>query len=321
VTRLRLGTRGSKLALWQASWAARALAALPRGPDVEVVVLKTKGDAVVDRPIEAVGTTGVFVKEIEEALVREEIDLAVHSLKDLETRMPEGLVLAAVPSRAPVEDCLVAGRPVTLATLPRGARIATGSPRRKALLRERRPDLRFEPLRGNVPTRVERVLGGAADATVLARAGLQRLEMTGSVHEVLDPRAFPPAPGQGALGIQCREGDGDLRAVLALLDDGAARTATTAERAFLRTLGSGCHMAAGAWGRMGPDGKSILLDAFVGSAERAELHRGERSGPAADADALGAALAKELLGRASGELLRELAEGNRPGAPGAELEA
>jgi hydroxymethylbilane synthase len=316
VNRIRLGTRGSKLALWQAAWTARALAALPRGPEVEVVVVKTKGDAVTDRPLDEVGGTGVFVKELEEALLSGGIDLAVHSLKDLETRMPAGIALAAVTARAPVEDCLVSGRPVTLASLPRGARVATGSPRRKALLRDRRPDLVFEPIRGNVPTRVERVVGGAADATVLARAGLVRLEMTAHVREVLDPKEFPPAPGQGALGIQCREGDGDLRSVLALLDDAASRAATTAERAFLRTLGSGCHLAAGAWGRAGDAAGSLLVDAFVGSAERDELLRAGRRGAAADADALGTDIARELLGRASAELRRELAEGGRPrGAP------
>lgn len=307
--RLRLGTRGSRLALWQASWVARALAGLPHGPDVEVVVLKTRGDAVADRPIAAVGTTGVFVKEIEEALLRREVDLAVHSLKDLETRMPAGLSLAAVPARGPVEDALVAARPVTVDTLPSGARIATGSPRRTALLRDRRPDLEFVPVRGNVPTRVEKIAAGEADATVLARAGLARLELTQHVREVLDPAGFPPAPGQGALGVQCRTDDGDTAEILRLLDDGPTRAAVTAERAFLRTLGSGCHLAAGAWGRIAPDGGSLLLTAFVGSAARTELHRGERTGKVAEADPLGAALAKELMGRASRELLHELATG------------
>ncbi len=309
MTAFRLGTRGSRLALWQSSWVARALAALPRGPSVELKVLKTKGDAVVDRPIEAVGTTGVFVKEIEEALLRREVDLAVHSLKDLETRLPAGLVLAAIPARGPVEDVLVAARPVTVDTLAKGATVATGSPRRKALLRDRRQDLRFLPVRGNVPTRVERVLAGEADATVLARAGLTRLEMTANVREVLDPAEFPPAPGQGALAVQCRADDGELLAVLALLDHAPTRAAVSAERAFLRTLGSGCHLAAGAWGRIEADGATLRLTGFVGSAERTELHRGERAGVATNPEALGMALAKELLGRASEALVREIATG------------
>ncbi len=310
MNRIRLGTRGSKLALWQATHVARALAALPMAPEVEMVILKTKGDAITDRPIAAVGSTGVFVKELEEALLRGEIDVAVHSLKDLETRMPAGLALACVTKRAPVEDCLVAGGPVTVATLPSGALVATGSPRRKALLRDRRPDLRFELLRGNVPTRVEKVVGGAADATVLARAGLVRLEMTAHIREVLDPVEYPPAPGQGALGIQCRAADGEIAAVLALLEDGPTRAAVTAERAFLRTLGSGCHLAAGAYGRIDADGATLRLDAFVGSAERTELHRGDAAGPAADADVLGTKLAKHLLSRASEALIHELATGN-----------
>jgi hydroxymethylbilane synthase len=321
VNRLRLGTRGSRLALWQASWVARALASLPGGPEVEVTVLRTRGDAVADRPVEAVGSTGVFVKEIEEALLRGEVDLAVHSLKDLETRIPEGLVLAAIPKRGPAEDCLVAARPVTVATLPRGATVATGSPRRRALLRDRRPDLRFAPLRGNVPTRVEKVRAGEADATVLARAGLARLEMTDDIREVLDPAGFPPAPGQGALAVQCREGDGEIRSVITLLDHAATRAVVTAERAFLRTLGSGCHLAAGAFCRTAPDGRSLRMDAFVGCAEGTELHRASVSGDATDPEALGAAAAEDLMGRASPSLRRELASAPRTGAAAAAEEA
>ncbi|MCK6479489.1 MAG: hydroxymethylbilane synthase [Planctomycetes bacterium] len=307
---IRLGTRGSKLALWQAGWVARALNGLPRGPEVEVVILRTKGDAVVDRPIAAVGSTGVFVKELEEALLRREVDFAVHSLKDLETRMPAGLVLGAVPARAPVEDCLVAPGKATVDTLPPGALVASGSPRRVALLRDRRPDLRFGPLRGNVETRIAKVMAGEAAATVLARAGLSRLEMMEHATEVLDPVLHPPAPGQGALGIQCRAGDAEVLELLRLLDDPEARAAVTAERAFLRTLGSGCHLAAGAYGRFAGDGRTLLLDAFVGSARTTELHRGDRSGPGTDADSLGNALARELLGRASSALVHELATGN-----------
>ena len=309
MTRFRLGTRGSRLALWQSSWVARALAALPHGPEVELVVLRTKGDAVTDRPIEAVGMTGVFVKEIEETVLRREVDFAVHSLKDLETRLPPGLVLAAIPARAAVEDALVAAKPITVDTLPKGATVATGSPRRKALLRDRRPDLRFVPARGNVPTRVEKVVRGEADATVLARAGLTRLELTAHIREVLDPAAFPPAPGQGALAVQCRGDDGDLLALLALLDHPPTRAAVAAERAFLRTLGSGCHLAAGAWGRLEADGATLRLTGFVGSAERTELHRGEGAGPARDPESIGTALAKELLGRASEALVHEIATG------------
>jgi len=312
VRRLRLGTRGSKLALWQASWVARALAGLPHGPEVEMIVLKTTGDAATESPVSRLGATGVFVKEIEEALLKEEIDIAVHSLKDLETRMPEGLFLAATPERGPVEDVLVSARPATLATLPEGATVATGSPRRRALLRDARPDLRFVPLRGNVPSRVERIRRGEADATVLARAGLVRLEMADAVREVLDPQSFPPAPGQGAIGVQCRAADGETAELLRVLDHGPTRAAATAERGFLRTLGSGCHLAAGAWGRIDPGGGTLRLTGFVGSAERTELHRGDAAGPASDPERVGASLARELLGRASGALVAELRAGNHP---------
>ncbi|MHC4925265.1 MAG: hydroxymethylbilane synthase, partial [Planctomycetota bacterium] len=210
---LKLGTRGSRLALWQASFVARELSRLPGCPDIEVVIVKTRGDAVHDRPIAQVGV-GVFVKELEDLLLQEQIDFAVHSLKDLETVFPEGLVLAAVPQRAPVEDCLVAAKDVTVGSLAEGAVIATGSPRRRALLRDRRPDLVFKPLRGNVPTRLDKVAAGEADATILARAGLERLELTDMIRETLDPAEHPPAPGQGALGIQCRASDGEALTLL-----------------------------------------------------------------------------------------------------------
>ncbi|HEU4394965.1 MAG TPA: hydroxymethylbilane synthase [Planctomycetota bacterium] len=306
--RLRIGTRGSKLALWQASWVARALASLPGGPGAEVVILRTAGDEATDRPVAAIGGTGVFVKEIEEALLRGEVDVAVHSLKDLETRGPDGLVLGATPARGAVEDCLVAAGPATVGTLPDGALVATGSPRRRALLHELRPDLRFAPLRGNVPTRLDRIAAGAADATVLARAGLVRLERTDAIREVLDPAAFPPAPGQGALGIQCRADDLEARDLLRILDDPPTRAAVTAERAFLREVGSGCHLAAGAFGRI--EGGLLRIDGFVGSAERTELHRAASAGPPSDPERVGASLARTLLDRASPALVRELAAGN-----------
>lgn len=312
MTALRLGTRGSRLALWQASWVARTLAALHPHGQVELVILRTTGDAVVDRPIAAVGATGVFVKELEDALLRGAIDFAVHSLKDMETRLPEGLVLAAVPERGPVEDGLVAAAPVTLGTLPEGARIATGSPRRAALLRARRPDLVQVGVRGNVPTRIGKILAGEADATVLARAGLHRLELTEHLREVFDAAAFPPAPGQGALGVQCRADDAATREALSLLNHRPTRAAVDAERAFLRTLGSGCHLAAGAWARAGERPGTLVMDGFVGSARGVELHRARREGSADEAELLGKGLADEIVSRSSDALLAELREGNHP---------
>jgi hydroxymethylbilane synthase len=202
VRRLRIGTRGSRLALWQASWVARRLAALPFVGETEIVVLKSAGDREPERPLHEIGGSGLFVKELEDALLRDEVDLAVHSLKDMATDVPAGLRLVAVAERGPVEDCLVAPGPATLATLPRGATVATGSPRRRALLLDARPDLCVVPLRGNVPTRIEKVAAGAAAATVLARAGLERLGLGGHVREVLDADRFPPAPGQGAVAVE-----------------------------------------------------------------------------------------------------------------------
>ncbi len=313
--RIRIGTRGSRLALWQATWVARALAAVPLAPEVEVVILRTRGDEITDRPLSEVGGTGLFVKEIERALLEGRIDLGVHSLKDLETRMPPTLVLAAVPARGPAEDVLVAAGPATVDLLPRGARVATGSPRRRALLLARRPDLEVVPSRGNVPTRVERVLAGEVHATVLARAGLERLEMGDAVREVLDPVAFPPAPGQGALALQARAGDDATRGLAAILDHGPTRAATDGERAFLRALGSGCTLAAGAWGRTTAAG-GLLLDGFLADGDGRELHRGTVEGGPADGAALGESLGRELLARASAALREAVArDGAATGSP------
>jgi len=280
-------------------------------------MLRTRGDEVADRPLAEVGGTGVFVREIEQALLRREVDLAVHSLKDLETVLPAGLVLGAVPERADPADCLLSLDPAArLAGLPAGTAVATGSPRRRALLLHRRPDLRVVPVRGNVPTRIERLCGGAAAALVLARAGLERLGRTELVREAFDPVEFPPAPGQGALAVQCREEDGAARDLLALLDHPASRAAVTAERAFLRALGSGCHLAAGAFARATGHGGRLVLHGFVSDTDGRELLRGFTDGAAAEAEGLGRALAESLLGRASPALRAGLG-GPRAG-PGGE---
>jgi len=240
---LKLGTRGSTLALWQAEWVRAELAR--HGVAAELVVIQTRGDADVDRPLHQLEGKGFFTKEIEEALLERRIDVAVHSLKDLPTRLPDGLALAAVPGRAdPAEALVTRADDVTgIGALAAGARIGTSSLRRVAQIRHLRPDLEVVPLRGNVPTRVAKVKQGrdGLAAALLASAGLERLELAGQIAQRLDPLEVMPAPGQGALGLEIRAGEENVRAALAPLEDPASARAVAAERSLLAALGGGCQ--------------------------------------------------------------------------------
>jgi hydroxymethylbilane synthase len=287
---IRIGTRGSALALWQAEHVKGRLSAL--GQEVELRVITTTGDRVLDRRLESVGGKGAFLKEIEEAMLAGEVDLAVHSLKDVPTGLPAGLSLCAVLERADPRDALLSsGR--RLADLPPGARVGTASPRRQALLREVRPDLVALDLRGNVDTRIRRLREGGFDAILLAMAGLARLGRAGEATEALDPRRFVPAPGQGAIALECRRGDAGVRAVVAPLDHAPTARAVEAERAFLSSLGGGCNVPLGAHAFAAPGGLELV--AFVTAADGSTVLRGERRGE--DPEALGAALAKDLRRR------------------------
>ena len=230
MSRLRIGTRGSALALWQAEHVKGRLEAL--GHDVELSVITTTGDRLLDRRLESVGGKGAFLKEIEEALLAGEVDLAVHSLKDVPTVLPAGLSLGAILERADPRDALLSSGP-RLLDLPAGATVGTTSLRRQAQLRALRPDLILADLRGNVDTRIRRLREGAFDAILLAMAGLTRLGRTGEVTEALDPRQFVPAPGQGAIALECREGDAAVRGAVAPLDHAPTARAIGAERSFL----------------------------------------------------------------------------------------
>ncbi|WP_432506519.1 hydroxymethylbilane synthase [Kineococcus arenarius] len=289
--RLRLGTRRSALATTQSGWVADALRA--RGADVELVEITTRGDT--DRaPLAVIGGTGVFVSALREALLAGEVDLAVHSLKDLPTAPAEGLALAAVPEREDPRDALVAAGGRTLAQLPRGARVGTGSPRRRALLLDARPDLQVLPVRGNVDTRLRMVSSGELDAVVLAAAGLARLGRLGEATELLAARAFVPAPGQGALAVECRADDERVVAALGALDSPADRLAVLAERQLLASLEAGCSAPVGAHARL--DGGDLHLSLAVQGPDG--LVRRDVTGAAGDpaaARALGARAAAELL--------------------------
>jgi hydroxymethylbilane synthase len=242
---VRVGTRGSRLALWQADHVAACLRRGHPGIAVERVVVSTAGDRVLDVALSKVGDKGLFTRELEQALVAGRVDVAVHSLKDLPTEMPDELALGAVLEREDPRDALVGPWPGGLEGLPEGVRVGTSSLRRRAQVLARRPDLRVVDLRGNVPTRLAKLERGACDAAVLALAGLRRLGLEHAVGSVLDPAAMLPAAGQGALAVQCRREDGPVREILARLEHGPTRLAVAAERALLARLEGGCQVPVG----------------------------------------------------------------------------
>lgn len=298
---LRIGTRGSPLALWQANHIADRLRPLLAPRTVELVHVQTEGDRDQSASLAHIGGRGVFTKEIERALLDGRVDVAVHSLKDLPTQPVEGLVLAAVPARGPSGDVLVAASVSRFDDLPPGARVATGSLRRRAQLLHRRPDLRLADIRGNVETRLRKLRADGYDALVLAGAGLDRLGLSGVVTEVLDPAWMLPAVGQGALGLECRTDDDATRSVLARLDDPPTHQAVEAERALLFYLGGGCQVPLGAFARV--DGATMSLRAAVLAVDGTRRIAGEETGPAANAAAVGERLADRLGAQGAAELI------------------
>lgn len=297
-------TRGSRLALWQARAVQRALEACAPEVEVELHAVRTRGDRDRSTRLEALGTTGVFTKEVDQEVLAGRAAFGVHSLKDQETTLPEGLVLGMVLPRGPVEDALIAadGRSGP-AALPRGAAVATGSLRRRAQLLRRRPDLRMVGIRGNVETRVRKLRAGEADALVMARAGLERLGLAHEITEVLPLDLVLPAPSQGIVGVTCREDDEPVRELLAAAGDSGTAAAAHAERALLRALGGGCNVPVGALAT--PGGGSLHLRARVLSPGGEKEVSGELEGTQEQAEDLGRTLAEELLGRGAGALIAE----------------
>jgi hydroxymethylbilane synthase len=300
MTSLRLGTRASALALTQSGHVADALRAL--GHDVELVRITTEGDTS-SAAIQQLGGTGVFVNALREALLAKEIDLAVHSYKDLPTAAADGLAIAAVPVREDPRDALVARDGLTLGELPAGSRVGTGSPRRAAQIRALGLGLEVVPVRGNVDTRLGLVATGEVDAVVLARAGLLRLGRADEVTETLDPLQVLPAPAQGALAVECL--DGDLVALLAPLDDADTRTTVTAERSLLAALEAGCTAPVGALAEVaeGDDGVEVFLRGVVAALDGSDAIRLSATGPAHEAHEVGQRLAAELLDVGAATLL------------------
>jgi hydroxymethylbilane synthase len=300
--RLRLGTRASALARWQADWVAAQLTA--RGADVELVPIATRGDVRQGDRIENVGSPGVFTKEIQRALLDERIDVAVHSLKDLPTEGVEGLCLAAVPERESPRDALVSRRGLRFEQLPPAAKVGTGSLRRRAQLLHARSDLVMCDVRGNVDTRLLKLADGQFDALVLAHAGLVRLGLEDQITEIFEPQQFLPAVGQGALGIEARAADAGTRAALATLDHAPTRQAVVAERALLARLDGGCLAPIGAWARTQSDGQ-LRLDAAVLAADGGRRIVAFGLAPIDEAMRLGADVADRLIADGASELIRQ----------------
>lgn len=297
---LRLGTRGSALALAQAAWVQRRIEERDASLQVEIQVIKTSGDRVLDAPTQTIGGKGVFTKEIEEALLGSEIDFAVHSLKDLPTRLADGLALAAVPPREDARDVLVARGARTLAGLATGARVGTGSLRRRAQLLHHRSDLRVLPVRGNIDTRLKKLDAGEFDALVMAAAGLRRIGRAERINEFLSDAVCVSAAGQGALAIETRA-DGAARDRLAFLNDPTSAAEVAAERSLLDELGGDCRVPIGARARC--VGGNLSMIGLVASPDGARTCREEIAGAVAEAAELGRQLAEKLLAKGAGQWL------------------
>ncbi len=298
---LRIGTRASPLAVWQAGYVAGLLQAVAPEQTVELVEIQTAGDQVRDLPLSQIGGEGVFTKAIQQALLSGTVDVGVHSLKDLPTIAVDGLMLAAVPLRGPTGDVLVSRRHRSFDDLPQGATLATSSLRRRAQVLHRRPDLNLVNIRGNVETRLRKLSDMNLDGILLAHAGLERLGLAGQITEVLDPSWMFPAVGQGALGLECRADDAATRNLLARIDNPASHAAVLAERAMLRELGGGCHVPIGAITCIA--GHSLTLRGTVLSPDGRRRIEDQASETPDMADALGIRLAGKLLERGARELL------------------
>ena len=297
---LRIGTRGSLLAKWQAESIRKRLFAAA-GVEAEIVIIKTAGDKMQQAPLTQIGGKGIFIKELEEALLDETIDLAVHSVKDIPTDTPSRLMFPAVCRRDDVRDCLVGS---TLANLRQGARVGTNSLRRQAQVLHIRPDLDFRDLRGNVDTRLRKVESGEYDAILLAKAGLDRLGVSQRIAEVLSPEVCMPAVGQGAIAVECRLKDTETADILAPLDDAETRTAIIAERALLAALQGGCQVPLGAWARIERD--ELVLEACVCSVDGVQYVKQRATAPPDQAAALGEHMARLLIEAGAQSILEEV---------------
>jgi hydroxymethylbilane synthase len=300
---LRIGTRGSLLAKWQAEFVRNQIFQAT-GIEGEIVIIKTSGDKMQQSSLSLIGGKGIFIKELEDALLDGSIDIAVHSVKDIPTDVPPRLSFPAICRREDVRDCLVSGNGATLQNLREGARVGTGSLRRQAQLRHIRPDLDVRDLRGNVDTRLRKVEAGEYDAVILAKAGLDRLGWSHRISETLSPEVCMPAVGQGALGVECRASDAETSTALEKLDDAATRAAIVAERTLLSVLQGGCQVPIGAWARL--ERGELVLDACVCSIDGLQYIKQRDTAPPDQARTLGERMAQLLIDAGAQNILEEV---------------
>jgi hydroxymethylbilane synthase len=298
---VRIATRRSRLALWQAEWVAARLAACHPGLAVSLVPIVTEGDRITDRSLASVGGKGLFIKELENALADGRADIAVHSMKDMPAALPSGFAIGAALERADARDAFVCSRHESLASLPAGARVGTSSLRRQCQVRHRRPDLEVVALRGNVDTRLARLDAGACDAIILATAGLERLGLASRIRARLEPHEMLPAVGQGIVGVELAADRGDIAELLDPLEHRPTRSALTAERAFAARLGASCNSPIAGYATV--DNGALRLEGLAGSADGSRIVGDTVSGAERDAESLGAALAERLLAAGAGTLL------------------
>ena len=306
VRELIIGTRGSALAIWQAEWVQSRLRELQPGLVVSLKRIRTTGDRILDSPLAMIGGKGLFVKEIEEALARDEIDLAVHSMKDVPTSLPVGMEILSIPAREDPRDALISRDGVSLEKLRNGARIGTSSLRRQAQMLHARPDFQVSILRGNVDTRLRKLDAGEYDAILLAAAGLRRLGLEQRITEFLSYDVCLPAISQGALGLEGRADDRFVRELVLRLEDRSTRIAVTAERGFLERLEGGCQVPIAAHATVGD--QIITLRGLIASVDGHRLIQGSSEGPVGDAKKIGATLAERLLSQGGREILKEIYE-------------
>jgi len=299
--KIRIATRKSALALWQAEHVAAILNTIPEISDIDLVPLSTRGDEILDRSLQKIGGKGLFIKELEVAMANGAADLAVHSMKDLPAELPDGFCVAATMQRANHRDALVAAPGTTIALLAENALIGSSSLRRQAQIKMMRPDLRIEPLRGNVNTRLAKLENGDYDAIILAAAGLERLQLQQHISHEFSVTEMLPAAAQGVLGIECPEGNTELRSILKQLDDPATLQTTTAERTIARVLQASCQSPVAAYAAV--DGNTLNLSALVALPDGSHFLRDSISGNAGDAQQLGASLASRLVDNGARELL------------------
>jgi len=302
IEKLTIGSRGSDLALWQANFIKYQLNKLQKELKIEIKIIKTTGDKIIDSALSEIGDKGLFTKEIEKELLDKEIDMAVHSLKDLQTILPEGIELGAVTRRQSNEDALIAKRRgITIRSLRKRAVVATGSLRRKSQLLHLRPDLKIIDLRGNVPTRIQKFKRHDWDAMILAKAGLERLDLTKFITQVIPKNELLPAVGQGAIAVEIQSGNEELKELLKNIHHEDTFLETQAERALLRTLEGGCQVPIGANAEVKDD--KLVLDSFIGSVDGILFLRKKIEGSKSEAEKLGEDLANELLNAGAGRIL------------------